>query len=143
MLSANENSYDKIKLDESLNQLRYVKKDDSVMKVRLCQLREGLKITLILFTEFSIKGYTPHPPPSLKIINFSPTFLKKEIHWFKIIYMLCNIFCMIWEIHLGIFYTFWSASWQDVKGGGGGSFSFLHISEHSEHIFFCLFGGKD
>ena len=62
------------------------------------------------------------------------------------IYMLWNGFCMIWEIHLGIFWhlhkgaNVWSASWYDVKGGGGVGhfyvFSFLHVSEHSEHILF-------
>ena len=51
---------------------------------------------------------------------------------------------MIWEIHLGIFLNLykganvWSASWYDVKGGGEVGhfyvFSFLHVSEHFEHI---------
>ena len=55
---------------------------------------------------------------------------------------------MIWENHLGIFLhlhlgeNMWSASRSDVKGGVGHFyvFSFLHVSEHSEHIcFFLLF----
>ena len=35
-------------------------------------IREGLKIKLIIFAEYSAKGYPL--PPSRKIINISPTF---------------------------------------------------------------------
>ena len=55
--------------------------------VSIRQLGKGSKIKLINFAEFSAKG-VPFP-------NF---------YWLKMMYMLLNGFCMIWEIHLSIFW---------------------------------------
>ena len=58
---------------------------------------KGWKIKLIIFPQ---RCTHTHPPPSRKIINFFPKFF----YWLKMMYMLWNGFCMIWEIHLSIFW---------------------------------------
>ena len=51
--------------------------EDQERQVRdsnMIKLGKGSKIKLIIFAEFSAKGYFPPLPLSRKIINFSPTF---------------------------------------------------------------------
>ena len=60
------------------------------------------KIKSIIFVEFSAKESPPHPTFA-ENNYFFPTFFPNFFR-LKMIFMLWNGFCMIWEIHLSIFW---------------------------------------
>ena len=66
-------------------------------------LGKGSKIRLIIFAEFSVKGY-PNPPFVENDYFFFWHFFQKKKKMLKMIYSLWNEFCMIWENHLSIFW---------------------------------------
>ena len=75
----------------------------------LSEVSKGSKTKLIIFVEFSAKGY---PPPHLqKIINFSPIFWMLE----------CQ-----------------NEGKGEGSGGHFYVFTLLYVLEHSEHFCFCL-----
>ena len=78
--------------------------------------------TLYLISKRRVQGVPTFPPPTpllRKIIDFFPTFFQKKFYMLKRIYMLWNGFCMIWEIHLDMFWYLHKGSvpkWSDFFG---------------------------